>query len=371
VSEAGPAARPRLGFLGVGWIGRNRLEAVAESGAAEIAMVADPVPSALWAASAAAPEAAFTDSFEELLAQPLDGVVIATPSALHAGQAIAALERGMAVFCQKPLGRTAAETRRVVDAARAANRLLSVDLSYRYTTAMVRIRELIHAGAIGRVHAVDLVFHNAYGPDKPWFYERALSGGGCVMDLGIHLIDLVLWTLAPPHTARGGARAPRVVDMRSRLSARGQPIACSIACSDGASMDSRFDLAGGDQVEDFAAVQLDLDTGATVQLRCSWRLSAGQDAVIEASFYGTEGGASMRNVNGSFYDFCAEHYQGTARTVLAEPPDAWGGRALLHWVGKLASSRCFDAEAENLAEHLINVATAIDTIYTSASRHHD
>jgi predicted dehydrogenase len=356
VSAARLATRPRLGFLGVGWIGKNRLEAVAESDAADIVMVADPMPSALRAASAAAPEAMFTDSFQELLAQPLDGVVIATPSAHHAGQAIAALKRGMAVFCQKPLGRTAIETRRVVDVARAANRLLSVDLSYRYTAAMTRIRELIHAGAIGRVHAVDLVFHNAYGPDKPWFYERALAGGGCVMDLGIHLIDLVLWTLSQP-TASGGADVPRVVDMRSRLSARGKLIRC-------------FSGAGGDPVEDFAAVQLDLDSGATVSLRCSWRLSAGQDAVIEVSFYGTEGGASMRNVNGSFYDFCAEHYQGTSRTVLAEPPDAWGGRAVLHWVRRLASDRRFDAEAEKLAEHLIRVAATIDDIYTSASTHH-
>jgi predicted dehydrogenase len=355
--------------LGVGWIGKNRLEAVATSGAAEIAMVADPVPGALQAASVVVPDAELSDSFEELLAQPLDGVVIATPSALHAGQAIAALERGMAVFCQKPLARTAAETRRVVDAARAADRLLSVDLSYRYTEAMVRIRELIHAGAIGRVHAVDLVFHNAYGPDKPWFYERALSGGGCVMDLGIHLIDLALWTLAHPRTAAGGTRGPEVVGMHSRLSARGQPISCSSGAS-GVGLAAPPGFAGGDQVEDFAALQFDLDTGATVQLRCSWRLSAGQDAVIEASFYGTEGGASMRNVNGSFYDFRAERYQGTSRTVLAEPPDDWGGRAVLHWVDRLASDRRFDAEAEYLADHLIRVAAAIDTIYSAASRHH-
>jgi predicted dehydrogenase len=244
-----------------------------------------------------------------------------------------------------------------------------VDLSYRYTAAMMRIRELIHAGAIGRVHAVDLVFHNAYGPDRPWFYERALSGGGCVVDLGIHLIDLVLWTLAHPRAAPGDARAPRVVGVHSRLSARGQPVHCASATG-AAGPASPASPASNDQVEDFAAVQLDLDTGATVQLRCSWRLSAGQDAVIEASFHGTEGGASMRNVNGSFYDFRAEHYQGTSRTVLAEPPDAWGGRALLHWVARLALNRRFDTEAEILAEDLISVAAAIDTIYTAANRRH-
>jgi predicted dehydrogenase len=48
------------------------------------------------------------------------------------------------------------------------------------------------------VFAVDLVFHNAYGPDKPWFYDPELSGGGCVMDLGVHLVDLALWSLDFP-----------------------------------------------------------------------------------------------------------------------------------------------------------------------------
>src|SRR5690606_23712639 len=100
----------------------------------------------------------------QLLELDLDGIVIATPSALHAEQAIAAFERGVAVFCQKPLGRDAIETQRVVSAARAANRLLGVDLSYRHTRAMQKIREVVRAGGIGAPFAVDLVFHNAYGP---------------------------------------------------------------------------------------------------------------------------------------------------------------------------------------------------------------
>ena len=111
------ATRPRLGFLGLGWIGRSRLEALAASGVAEITAQADPaVPDSLG-------------SLDDLLATELDGIVIATPSALHAEQAIAALEHGVAVFCQKPLGRTAAEAEAVVEAARRADRLLCVDLS--------------------------------------------------------------------------------------------------------------------------------------------------------------------------------------------------------------------------------------------------
>ncbi|CAA9538212.1 MAG: oxidoreductase domain protein, partial [uncultured Solirubrobacteraceae bacterium] len=118
------ATRPRLGFLGVGWIGRNRMEAIAGARTADIALVADPSAACVEAALAAAPEAAEAGGFDELLAAGLDGIAIATPSALHAAQATAALEAGVAVFCQKPLARTAAETRAVIDAARTADRLL-------------------------------------------------------------------------------------------------------------------------------------------------------------------------------------------------------------------------------------------------------
>ena len=123
-----------------------------------------------------------------------NAAVIATPSALHADQCIAAFDRGVAVFCQKPLGRNASEVRAVLDAAARADRLLGgVDLSYRHTAAMQSIRERIGAGDLGKVFAADLSFHNAYGPQSGWFWDPRLSGRGCLIDLGVHLVDLALW----------------------------------------------------------------------------------------------------------------------------------------------------------------------------------
>src|SRR5206468_6312526 len=110
------AVRPRLGFLGVGWIGRHRMECIAQSGVAEVAAIADASSeNAAAAASLASGAIVAGDTLDALLDAGVDGVVIATPSALHAEQAIAALERGVAVFCQKPLARTAEETGRVLD----------------------------------------------------------------------------------------------------------------------------------------------------------------------------------------------------------------------------------------------------------------
>jgi predicted dehydrogenase len=67
------------------------------------------------------------------------------------------------------------------------------------------------------------------------------------------------------------------------------------------------------EVEDFAAAQIEFANNITAQLACSWNLNAGCEAVIQASFYGTKGGASLRNINGSFYDFTAERFSGTQR----------------------------------------------------------
>ena len=121
--------KPRVGFLGTGWIGRHRMEAMLATGAVEAVAVCDPSNECAAEAAKLAPDARQVGSLEEMLALDIDGVVIATPSALHAAQSITAFDAGKAVFCQKPLGRTAAETQAVVDAARSADRLLGVDLS--------------------------------------------------------------------------------------------------------------------------------------------------------------------------------------------------------------------------------------------------
>jgi predicted dehydrogenase len=267
-----------------------------------------------------------------LLTAGLDGVVIATPSAMHAAQSIQALQGSLAVFCQKPLGRTETEVRAVVEAARAADQLLGVDLSYRFTEGMRLVKETLQADNLGRVFAIDLAFHNAYGPDKPWFYDPASSGGGCVMDLGVHLVDLALWALD----------FPKVIAVTGTLFAQGMPL-----------------VNHASQVEDYATAAITLESGAVVRLACSWNLQAGCDAIISAAFYGAEGGVALRNLNGSFYDFAAEHYRGTKCETLAEPPDAWSGRAAADWAMRLAARERYDAGIEKMAD----VARVLDQIY--------
>ncbi|EAQ02256.1 putative oxidoreductase [Pseudooceanicola batsensis HTCC2597] len=329
-------SRPTLGFLGLGWIGRNRMEAMAATGMGEILAFADLDPEAVAQSGTIASLAQRGRSLDEILELKPDGVVIATPSALHAAQTIQAFESGAAVFCQKPLGRNAEETAAAVAAARQADRLLATDLSYRHTAAVRAIADEIRNGGLGEIYAVDLTFHNAYGPDKPWFRDRSLSGGGCLIDLGVHLVDLALWLLDWPEVECRAASLKR----------GGQPLE-----------------PDGDGVEDLALATLETETGIPVRLACSWNLPAGCDAVIRCEFYGTKGGVTVTNTGGSFYDFEAWRHDGCETRLLAAPPDDWGARAAVDWLGRLARGEGYDPECERL----VTVARTLDAIYASGT----
>jgi hypothetical protein len=135
---------------------------------------------------------------------------------------------------------------------------------------------------------------------------------------------------------------PEIVEIHSRLYNKGVPLRQNSAA-----------------VEDFATAHLVTADNAEIALQCSWNFHAGCDAVIAARFYGARGAVFFENVNGSFYDFVARFCNGTQATSLAEPPDAWFGRAAVEWARRLQKSPRFNPEAE---EH-IAVAETLDGIY--------
>jgi predicted dehydrogenase len=158
------------------------------------------------------------------------------------------------------------------------------------------------------------------------------------MDLGIHLVDLLLWV-----TGAAGATVES-----SRLLRAGQKMTTAGRCDD---------------VEDMALALLTTDRGATVRLACSWRLPVGGDCAFGCTFYGTDGAVSIQNVDGSFYDFATLHLRGTEAQTLVAPPDDWGPRAISAWATKLAVGGRFDPEADRL----ITLARVLDDIYAAAA----
>ncbi|STY29834.1 myo-inositol 2-dehydrogenase [Legionella wadsworthii] len=323
-----------LGFIGVGWIGRNRMESLINKANIKPVVIAEPCKNNASEALKLASGAVLVESPDEVYEYPgLDGIVIATPSALHASQALTALTKGKAVFCQKPLGRTSTEVAQIIQASKEKNKLLGVDLSYRNTKAFQAVFETINRGDIGNIHAVDLVFHNTYGPDKDWFYDFNLAGGGCVMDLGIHLIDMAFACLG----------FPEMTHLSSHLYRKGNKLE-----------------SNQEKVEDFAKVMMLTENDTSISLECSWHSSTGKDAIIEAVFHGATGGVSLKNINGSFYDFKAEKYQGTQKEVLVMPPDDWSGRTGLLWAEQLALGFGFNSKT---ASEFLKTALIIDRIY--------
>jgi len=325
----------RLGFVGLGWIGRKRLDALAKGADITVEAVCDTQPQAVASAADAYPGALATHDFDKLLQADIDAVVIATPNALHASQAIQAFEQGLSVFCQKPLALSSCDVQAVVDAARSANRRLGVDFCYRYVAGMQVARERIRNGELGEPLFVDMKFHNAYGPDKRWCYDKRVSGGGCLLDLGVHLIDLAVWLL----------------DIRN----------LNVVSADLFAAKEKQGRCGRDDIEDIALAHLQDERGAALRLACSWNLHAGRDCEIELAVYGSKAGAVWRNVNGSFYDFVLEWANGTRRDILAQPPDEWGDRALRTWVDALRLDGSFDADAASF----VPTARVIDQIYAT------
>jgi predicted dehydrogenase len=327
----------RLAFVGLGWIGRMRLDALASDPALSLAACVDVDMDLARRIAASHAGAKPLDSLQAALDLDIDGVVLATPTGMHEAQALAALERGVAVFCQKPLAATSAGAERVIASAARANRLLGVDFCYRHVNGMAQLRERLAAHAYGEILSVDLTFHNAYAPSAGWSRDPQLAGGGCLLDLGVHLLDLLAWLQDFPSFEVESAR----------LFAQGRERAPGVRTP-----------------EDLVFAQLRQDDGACVRLACSWNLHLGQGAAIEVAIRGTRGGAHWRNVAGSFFDFELSENRGDQREVLARGPDPWGPRALREWIGQLSQGRGFDDSALGF----IASAELVDAIYARGDR---
>jgi predicted dehydrogenase len=187
-----------LGFAGVGWLGESLIKELPLISGLELRGVQDARLELATDVSAKYASPWCGQRFEDLLLLPdVDVVVICTPNALHVPQAMQALRAGKHVLVQKPLALSYSDATAIVDLARDIGRLLFVDYSYRFLATIEALRTA--CADIGRVQAVRAEFHNIYGPgaEKTWFFDRQLSGGGALLDLGVHLLDLALWLLQP------------------------------------------------------------------------------------------------------------------------------------------------------------------------------
>lgn len=195
-----------LGIIGAGSIGTVHAGAAAKAGS-RVAGVFDVDPAraetlAKQHGAAAAP------SLAALLEDPaLDAVVVACPNAFHRESAVAALEAGKDVLLEKPMALTVPECDEIIEAADRHGRLVQIGFVCRCAPVAVEVARLARDGVFGRIyHAKASLYRQRGIPGLGrWFTTRRLSGGGVLMDLGVHFLDLVMHVAGHPRPLRASA----------------------------------------------------------------------------------------------------------------------------------------------------------------------
>jgi len=181
----------RFALLGVGSIGKVRRDAILKTPGCSMTAVVDLNKDV--AKETAGNDAHVFDSLEEMLkADACDAVVISTPTNLHAEQAIACMESGKHVIVEKPMASNLEESKKMRDVAKQTGKVLSVGFNNRYYPAIKDIRNAINSGAIGKLSYIKAFGgHTGLSEFKaPWMYDKEIMGGGTMMDVGIHVLDL-------------------------------------------------------------------------------------------------------------------------------------------------------------------------------------
>ena len=186
----------RVALIGCGGIGALRAKALDSLPSYRLAVVSDLVPGRAEALAARHGGTVVADWRAAVADAGVDVVVVSTPPSSHVDVCVAALAAGKDVLCEKPLARNADEGRRIVQAARDRGRLLATGFNYRFYPSIVKARELLDAGVIGRLdHVRSYAGYSATEHSQAWLHDAAVMGGGALRDNGIHLIDLTRYFL--------------------------------------------------------------------------------------------------------------------------------------------------------------------------------
>lgn len=293
---------------------------------------------------------------QPVLADPgIDAVLIATPNAYHAPLALGALAQGKHVFCEKPPAMDAAQAGEMLALARRKRRALFYGFNQRYTDRSRAMGDQVRRGQLGDVYYIRAGWlrRRLIPGLGGWFTTKRLSGGGPLIDIGVHVLDLALWFCGYPrvHSVSGAAfheLGRRVA--RQELGAAG---------------------ARKMQVEDLAVAYIRLANGAVVFLEASFALHSRLEEAIYVDLYGTRGGAEWRlPLEGNpappvtiLGDEAGRPYQVVPRVREGEPWQSYQGelKEFLRCVAK--PSRSWPQAAQG-----VQLMQIIDALYESARR---
>jgi len=332
----------KVGVIGLG-MGRFHLIEYKKHPMVELVAVADMDKERLSCAEEEFGVAAYTSAEEMLGKASLDVVSICTPNKFHKPLTIAALRAGCHVLCEKPMALNAMEAQEMLDEAKKAGRRLMINFSYRFNDQSFALKKQVESGVLGDIYFGRSVWHRRRGLPGfgGWFGIKELSGGGPLIDLGVHRLDLALWLMGYPK--------PTWV-----MGATYDPIASELAKRSG----KKFD------VEDLAVASIKFENGATLNVEASWATNQKYNECMETLLFGTKGGLTQKNVNEG-YSFEAEIHlesEGCQFDMKLHPPVPAAKPSMLHFVDAILNNEPHIATGE---EGLI-VMKILDAIYESA-----
>ena len=221
----------------------------------------------------------YTDTAELLADREIDLVLVCTPNETHAAITISALEHGKHVLCEKPMAVSSADCRRMVDAAERSGRKLSIGFQNRFRPEVQFLAGLCRGGHLGEIyHAKAHAVRRRGVPTWGAFLSKEIQGGGPLIDIGSHSIDLALWLMDNYEPAWVIAKTYR------KLAELG----------DG---ENRW---GEWRVEDFTVEDsafgfVLMANGATLAVDAAWALHTSEEREASVTLFGTRAGADMKN----------------------------------------------------------------------------
>ena len=353
------AAKLRVGVIGLG-MGQHVIRALENRSNAEVVAIADmKEPLLKQVGDSNGIDNRYVTGEEMLAKAELDIVYVSTPNHLHKSLTIAALKAGCHVLCEKPMALNAGEAREMIKAARKANRRLMINFSFRFSESSWAMKHEIDSGSLGKIYFGRTIWLRRRGIPwwGGWFREKAKAGGGPLVDLGVHRIDLALWLMGHPKPVWVLGSTYNHIAAQEKKKNKGKP--CDI--------------------EDYAAALVKFDNGATLAIEASWAAHIKEWELMETRILGSEGGLVQRNL-GEGYEFEAElfmerngvHYDlkpHLVRNGVCPPemvPGLFPGQsgAIRHFVDCILNDRPHIATGE---EGLM-VAQVLDAIYESADK---
>ncbi|MHB1001036.1 MAG: Gfo/Idh/MocA family protein [Armatimonadota bacterium] len=271
----------RIGIIGTGGIAKNtHIPAYINNPDAEIVAVCDNRPEVVDAVAAEfGIKHKFTDYNKLLELDEIDAVDVCTPNFIHADPTIKALEAGKHVIVEKPIALNAEEGAAMVEAAKRSGKKLMVAYCMRWRSDACALKRFIDAGDMGDIYYARIHALRRRGiPSWGVFTQKDKQGGGPLIDIGCHILDLTLWLMGHP-----------------------KPVAASGACY--TKFGTRPGLVGlfgkwdhtNYTVEDFATAMIRFDNGATMTIESSFAANIEKD-VVNSTLLGTEGGCELNPV---------------------------------------------------------------------------